>query len=317
MVENKKNNKQERKKNMRRKIYVSLVGLMLAAMMLTGCGKDVSKMDDAELYAYLMDMDETKREDFIEKLDNEQQYRAYEVLTKAEIMGTSDDITENETKDKESEDDEVNVNDETVTDEKVEFAPTEEILNATLADGKVQVGNTVFQMGRVLTVGDFVEKYSDEWDCDDIDLESYSGWGDYLTIHLKSMSDMYINIALEYPYGVEDQNHVKRKDCLVSFINGYSQLAEEYTWNAGGIGYLDTGYTWENYTQFYEECGYSENSEAYFFNEIEGYNGTSLTCLCNSVAADGKTYKLTYSMQEESGSGKMINFVMQRVDVWW
>ena len=99
---------------MKRKIYVSLVGLMLAAMMLTGCGKDVSKMDDAELYAYLMDMDETKREDFIEKLDNEQQYRAYEVLAKAEIMGTSDDISEDETKDNESEDVEVNVNDETV-----------------------------------------------------------------------------------------------------------------------------------------------------------------------------------------------------------
>lgn len=300
---------------MKRKIYVSLVGLMLAAMMLTGCGKDVSKMDDAELYAYLMDMDETKREDFIEKLDDEQQYRAYEVLTKAEIMGTSDDISEDVTKDNESEDVEVNVNDETIANEKVEFAPTEEILNATLADGKVQVGNTVFQMGGVLTVGDFVEKYSDEWDFDDIDLESYSYLGEYLHISSKSMRDMYINIWLEFPYDVEDQSHVKRKDRLVSYISSYSQLAQEYTWNAGGIGYLDTGFTWENYTQFYEECGYSENTDAAFFNEIEGYEGTSLTCLCNSVAADGSTYKLTYKMEEESGSGKMINFEMERAQV--
>ena len=300
---------------MKRKIYVSLVGLMLAAMMLTGCGKDVSKMDDAELYAYLMDMDESKREDFIEKLDNEQQYRAYEVLTKAEIMGTSDDISEDKTKDNESEDDEVNVNDETVANEKVEFAPTEEILNATLADGKVQVGNTVFQMGGVLTVGDFVEKYSDEWDCDDIDLESYSYLGEFLSVHSKAMSDMYINISLDFPCDVEDQNHVKRKDRLVSYIYAYSKLAQEYTWNAGGIEYLDTGYTWENYTQFYVDCGYSENIDAAFFNEIEGYYGTSLTCLCNSVAADGSTYKLTYTMEEESGSGKMINFEMERADV--
>ena len=300
---------------MRRKIYVSLVSLMLTAMMLTGCGKDVSKMDDAKLYAYLMDMDETKREEFIEKLDNEQQYRAYEVLTKAEIMGTSDDISEDETKDNESEDVQANVNDQTVANEKVEFAPTEEILNATLADGKVQVGNTVFQMGGVLTVGDFVEKYSDEWDCDDIDLESYSYLMDYLPIHSKSMRDMYININLEFPCDVEDTNHVKRKDRLVSYITGYSELAQKYTWNAGGIGYLDTGFTWENYTQFYEECGYSENTDAAFFNEIEGYHETSLTCLCNSVAADGSTYKLTYNMVEERGSGKMINFEMERAYV--
>ncbi len=294
---------------MKRKIYVSLVGLMLTAMMLTGCGKDVSKMDDAELYAYLMDMDESKREDFIEKLDNEQQYRAYEVLTKAEIMGTSDDISEDETKDNESEDDEVNVNDETVANEKVEFAPTEEILNATLADGKVQVGNTVFQMGGVLTVGDFVEKYSDEWDCDDIDLDLYSGSFGVITIHSRAMSDILFNIQIALPCNVEDEYHVKTRDMLVREINILSDKTKENTWYAGGVEALDTGFTWENYAQYFEENGYSESDAVGNgdVNDIEGYNGAFLCCLLNTVSADGRRVQLTYSMNEENGTGKMLN----------
>ncbi len=51
----------------------------------------------------------------------------------------------------------------------VGYQPTEEILNADFTSGLIQIGNDVFQCGGYITLGDFVEKYKDNWDFFDSD----------------------------------------------------------------------------------------------------------------------------------------------------
>lgn len=72
---------------MKRKLLTVLAAVMTVSMMLTACGtKDVSKMEDSELYAYLMEMDEDERDAFISGLeDNTDKYRAYQVLLIGQI----------------------------------------------------------------------------------------------------------------------------------------------------------------------------------------------------------------------------------------
>lgn len=50
------------------------------------------------------------------------------------------------------------------TPEEVKFAMTDEIKNAALGSGLVQINNDTFQRGGYITVADFVEKYKDSYD---------------------------------------------------------------------------------------------------------------------------------------------------------
>lgn len=316
---------------MKRKIHVRLVGIMLAAMMLTGCGKDVSKMDDDELYAYLIDMDEDKRDDFIENLDESQQYRAYEVLMKAEITGLSDKESNNWNTDEEieTEADLSNTVEETVMNVQEKYAPTEEIMNATLADGKVQVADTVFQFGDVCTLGEFVEKYSDKWyfeyESNEIDkefLETFEPHNMLTEVNMTLRESMNyttenhisISIWLNEQNNEEDYNHVKWKNLMVTDFSSSSEKADECTWYAGGIQALNPGYTYENYSQYYEKYGYSEQEDAIDFNNIEGYgylNGFArLYCFCDLQSIDGQKVKLTYEMREDRSTGEMVEFYL-------
>lgn len=305
---------------MKRKIYCSLMAAFLAVMVLNGCGKDVGKMDNDELYAYLMDMDESKREDFIKKLDDEQQLRAYAVIAAADVIGIengstdsekNEDSKENEDAADDMEDTETVVNDAAVE----EYAPTEEILNASFADGKVQIGNTVFQTGGVLTLGEFVEKYSDEWALDGVDLDSYYQIGYSVCTHSLGNKELDIKVEVEVPdkdaYLKDTSIHVKRSDLLVMNIKPRNDETKKNLWYAGGVNYLDTGYTWENYTQMFTDAGYIENNEVAFFNDVEGFNGKTLSCLCSSGAVNGKTAKLTYEMEEERKTGEMVNLSLR------
>lgn len=57
-------------------------------------------------------------------------------------------------------------------DEKITFEPSEEILNADLGSGKVQIGDDIFCDGGYMTVGEFVEKYKDKYvvlSCEQLD----------------------------------------------------------------------------------------------------------------------------------------------------
>ena len=49
------------------------------------------------------------------------------------------------------------------------FPASDEILNADLSSGKIQIANDIFQNGGYITVNDFIAQYGDHWDCSAID----------------------------------------------------------------------------------------------------------------------------------------------------
>lgn len=259
-IEKEMDNKYKGEKNMKRKIYAIILTLMMATMMLSACGKDVSKMDDAELYAYLMDMDEDEREDFIETLDDEQQYRAYSVLIVEEFTSAVVESNEQDADVKEEEK-------ETTSNKKVKYEPTEEIINSTLADGKIQIGNSVFRNGGFLTLGEFVETYSDEFVSDSLNLDKFGG-NDQRLFTSKNDSDMKIRVSYKLPLDVEDTAHVKNADLIVYEVIPFTDAARDVTWLPKGLPGRNSGLTWENYTDYYEENGLTYNDHAY---ESEGY----------------------------------------------
>lgn len=68
---------------------------------------------------------------------------------------------------------------ETSEPEDIKFAMTNEIKNADLDSGLIQLNNEVFQQGGYITVADFVEKYNDTYNITYMD-GSYEERGDYL-----------------------------------------------------------------------------------------------------------------------------------------
>ena len=71
-----------------KRILMILLCILLCTMF-TGCGKNVDKMTDQEFYEYLVSMDEETREEKILKMTDEQQYRAFLVLTLVEMENAS------------------------------------------------------------------------------------------------------------------------------------------------------------------------------------------------------------------------------------
>lgn len=289
---------------MKRKIYAILLTVMMATMTLTACGKDVSKMDDAELYAYLMDMNEDERENFIENLDSEQQYRAYSVLVVGEVTGASDDGNEQE-------DNSVKPDEGNSSGKKNAYAPTEEIINSTMSDAKVQIGNDVFQLGENITIGEFVDKY-DNWTCDDLNLDEFgtSLW----KFISKDDSTMSIFVYARFPE-VEDIAHVKHSDMMFEAVYPVSEKAKENTWLAKGLQARNTGLTWETYAEYFEAYGLQYNDSLtqgnWFRAKEEGYSkdfSDEYTGICYVEYREGlidTPMRIRYTMKENPKTGEI------------
>lgn len=62
---------------------------------------------------------------------------------------------------------------ETETENKassVSYSPSQEIINADVTSGYIQICDDVFRNGGYMTLGDFVAQYGDKWDCSGFDI---------------------------------------------------------------------------------------------------------------------------------------------------
>ncbi len=124
--------------------------------------------------------------------------------------------------------------------EAIEYAPTEEILNAKFNSGLVQLNNDVFQQGGYITVEDFVEKYKDRY-------------------------------SIRYHYPVDEyKNRISPyencKDYLIEYKkNIFNQFFFGSRWGERLAGIQ--GFEWRNYLELTPKYGDTENIvKAYVIN---------------------------------------------------
>ncbi|SFB87273.1 hypothetical protein [Ruminococcus albus] len=102
--------------------------------------------------------------------------------------------------------------------EEIKYEATEEIKNAALNSGYIQIGDTVFRTGGYMTVGEFVEKYQDKFDMSEIHLDEYMADG-VEAFYTSSLEDPRIKIEVHIlkPKDSNDER-VKIPDAVVSTI---------------------------------------------------------------------------------------------------
>ncbi len=129
--------------------------------------------------------------------------------------------------------------DETVSEEKNndndsdsdEYQPSDEIKNAKLNSGLIQIGDTVFQNGCYMTVREFFEKYGDKYDVYDPERNNLDSTfpGEYAQrMQFTSKSDPDIVFFINFDF-VPGSPRITG-DALVSFFIPSSDKALEFSW---------------------------------------------------------------------------------------
>ena len=194
-----------------------------------------------------------------------------------------------------------NVITEAVTEpEKIVYEPCEEIKNASLNSGYVQIGNTVFRNGGYYTVADFVSKYSDKYDLSEIHLDEYlsvPNWSATIT----SLEDPTLTASVIYGQPDDTQIRTKVSECIVSTIETYDKSCCFFPTGIQALDYdaimsLINKFKSENSAQ----CEYKESSD----NIYAAFLGEETNLY-------GRTPSYTYQFYFDSWTlkGNYINFI--------
>lgn len=119
------------------------------------------------------------------------------------------------------------------------YEPLQEIIDADLSSGLVQIGDDIFKNGGYMTVNEFVEQYGDKYDVSEINLNGFvkSKEGDLAIIRKKNSS---IEFSISYSNATDDR--IKIGDAVVysfSPSGTYQDFTMPNTWFAGGINRAD------------------------------------------------------------------------------
>ena len=178
-----------------RKITALIFALCLSTTAMTACGdsKDDKKTDDKKPKASSIDdMDEEDLEAALNKLDEE---------TSKELAKEKEEATEAET--------------EPTTVEEIKYEASDEIKNAPLNSGYIQIGDTVFRTGGYMTAAELVELCDGKFDTSEIHLDEYLSSSSAVNIY--SLDDPRIKIFVNFSEPKDyDGDRVKIPDAVVS-----------------------------------------------------------------------------------------------------
>ena len=178
----------------------------------------------------------------------------------------------------------------------VDYAPTDEIKNAPLSSGLIQIGNDVFRNGGYYTVGQLMEKLEGKYelqggiDIDGVLVGDEEKVGIYLPKDVQISDDGIpaYDIAVYYSnLNAEEGDETPVKDAIVYQI--YPNLIDydvfDSVWQPGGIKAFPT------------EIGFSEITDIYENNGLEKVDSDHLYIDC------GKNHKYNvYTEHDKFGS---------------
>lgn len=162
------------------------------------------------------------------------------------------------------------------------YSPSEEIINAPINSGLIQVGNIVVKEGGYITVGDFITTYGEYLDTSFYEgsVESYNTWwernADERFRHVLSLPIKDTDITLSVSYVsmksvTPDKNTVW--DCAVVDVCASSESGQICEWYPGGIASgdmasLDEARTWLSENGFTENTEYVYEKNTYMFLDV-------------------------------------------------
>ncbi len=193
------------------KIAAFVFAVCLGATAMTACGdsKDDKKTDDKKPKASSIDdMDEEDLEAALNKLDEE---------TSKELEKEKEEATEAET--------------EPTTVAEIKYEATDEIKNAPLNSGCIQIGDTVFRTGGYMTAAELVELCDGKFDTSEIHLDEYlpSKGGAGVSYKIRSIKDprIEVTVSLFKPNDAADEK-VKIPDAIVLQVEMKFYDGEQY-----------------------------------------------------------------------------------------
>lgn len=145
---------------------------------------------------------------------------------------------------------------ESVTEEAsgTSFTASQDILNADLASGKVQICDDVFQNGGYITVNDFVAQYGDHWDCSIFD-PSADVPADEFAKELKSTTPDFDGcLQINCFKSASGSNTIG--DAVIVRFNARTEETFDNTWFPTGLKQIDE-YTLDSIVSLYGSNGFT------------------------------------------------------------
>ncbi len=123
------------------------------------------------------------------------------------------------------------------------YEPLQEIIDADLSSGLVQIGDDIFKNGGYMTVNEFVEKYGDKYDMSEINVDGFvEPIGNVMEGAKITKKDSSIEIIVGYANYTDDM--IKIGDAIVADV--YASLYDDFslsnTWYPGGINSKEISY---------------------------------------------------------------------------
>ena len=123
------------------------------------------------------------------------------------------------------------------------YEPLQEIIDADLSSGLVQIGDDIFKNGGYMTVNEFIEQYGDKYDMSEIKSDGYmKSTNMRMESVTVSKKDSEIKIHVEYANKTDDM--IKIGDAIVANVS--ASLSDDFslsnTWYPGGINSIEISY---------------------------------------------------------------------------
>ncbi len=217
------------------------------------------------------------------------------------------------------------------------FTPSEEIINASISSGKIQVGNIVMKQGGYITVGEFITTYGDNLDTSfyEQQVNEYNTWWErnadedfnhVLQLPIKD-TDITIQAAFVSPSSITPDKTTIWDSVIVDF-SAYSESGEPCRWYPGGksakeFTSLDEAKAWFTENGFTENTDYVYEKNTFMFldpaNPKESLNqfanisiGDTLNYVVAVIEADevnlfGEKPVMSYSVLDD-GSGVFLSY---------
>ncbi len=142
----------------------------------------------------------------------------------------------------------------------LEFSPTDEIINADLASGYIQIGDDIFREGGYMTVGEFIAQYGEKYDCSGIDTSTEAGEEFTRFIEVTRFgTDFTIELVCKAPAAGSGT----LADAVIVSFEHEGGIAFENTWLPGGIGNHCADRNYDGMISYMQEKGFTETEDPF------------------------------------------------------
>ena len=134
------------------------------------------------------------------------------------------------------------------------FPASDEILNADLSSGKIQIANDIFQNGGYITVNDFIAQYGDHWDCSAIDPSADAPADEFARELASTIPDFEGTLQINCFKSPSGSNTIG--DSVIVRFNARNEGSIKFTYLPTGLAHVGED-TLDSIVSLYESNGFT------------------------------------------------------------